>query len=520
MSEKSENRTDNMVSVLVKTLVSIIEEKDGFMKGHAERVASTCVHFSVKIGLPKTEIEHIYLAGLLHDIGMVFIPLEIIQKQEKLTEDEMCMVKNHPVVAEKILSNLSFLKGSLPIIRHHHEAVDGSGYPDGLKGEEIPLGAKILCLVKSYDAMTTVRSDSPALTTEEALVEIKKKAGQQFEKDLINDFIIFLKAPETSSEEAKEQESKEREKEEKEKKVEEKEKRIDAEVIEHIEKKGDKEVLQDAIQGIVKRFKRGEIDLPVLPKVVQEIQKVMSKPSATVDDLAKVIERDAVISVKVISAANSPFYRGTEKVRTVETAIPRLGFKETQSIVSAIANKGLYDTKKKMFKTLMQHLWLHSLSSAYSARALAKELLLGDGEKFFLMGLIHDIGKVLLIKALDEISLQMSSLDKNDIITITQDVHTNFGGAILRRWGFTEDFVRVALLHNGKDFNNALDKDVLVTNLANNISYKIGYSLFDNNNGVDLARLQSAILLELTPNTIETICEDIKNLMEGTNQIF
>jgi HD-GYP domain-containing protein (c-di-GMP phosphodiesterase class II) len=152
------NGAENTVKDLVKILVSVIEERDPYMKGHSERVATNCVLFSRRLGRTQKEINQIYLAGLLHDIGLVYIPLEITQKSEELTEDEMDMIKKHPLISEKIVSKHDMLKETLPIIRHHHEAVDGSGYPDGLKGDSIPVGAMILRIVNTYDSMANARA--------------------------------------------------------------------------------------------------------------------------------------------------------------------------------------------------------------------------------------------------------------------------------------------------------------------------------------------------------------------------
>ena len=187
---------ENDLTGLVKTLVSVIEEKDPFMKGHAERVATNCVIFSRQLGLTKIEINQIYLAGLLHDVGIVYIPPEITRKTGKLTDDEMDMVKKHPLISEKILSKHDMLKAILPIIRHHHESYDGSGYPDGLKAEEIPIGAMIINLVNYFDSMTSARLDRPSMSIEDALKEIDKKAGQQFDKELAKDFHAFIRAHE------------------------------------------------------------------------------------------------------------------------------------------------------------------------------------------------------------------------------------------------------------------------------------------------------------------------------------
>ena len=511
-----ETHTDNIVKELIKTLSNIIEEKDVFVKGHTDRVAGNCVRFATQLGLPKNEINQIYLAALLHDIGMIFLPETIIRKVDKLTPDEIQLTKKHPQLSEKILSPLTFLKGALPIIRHHHETFDGHGYPDGLKGEDIPIGARILCIVDTYDILTYGPPRRPTLSPQRALEVMEKKAGQRFDHTLLRDFISFIKSSQPASKETEkeleaEKETKVIESADEEKEIKEK---FD------FEKSADKKLIQETIARIVKKFKEGRIELPVLSKVVQEIQRVMSKQSSTVDDLAKVIEKDAVISVKVIAAANSPFYRGTEKVRTVNVAIPRLGFKETQSVVTAIANKNLYQTKDTRFNALMEKLWLHSLATAYCARNIAEMALMADREKFFLMGLVHDIGKVLLLKALSETSTNVSSLETEDVVKTIQDIHTNFGGAILRRWGFTEDFVRIALLHEGPTYADTTDKDVLIVNLANNLAHNMGYHLNGEESEKDISSLDSSRLLEMDSLALEKMSDAIKKQMQETISIF
>ena len=235
----------NTLKELLKTLISVIEEKDKYLKGHSERVATLCVRFSGKLGLPKQDLEKIYLAGLLHDIGMVYIPLEITQKSGKLTEDEMQVMKQHPIISEKILSKNGVFQDILPVIRHHHEAIDGSGYPDGLKRGELSFETRILSLVNFYEAMVSARSHRSSLSREEALDKIKAKTGGMFEQDLVEAFVEFFKASADSQ-------------------------------VENKETRGD-ETVRDIVLGIVKKATAGEIDLPVLPKIVQSIQNVMSQ---------------------------------------------------------------------------------------------------------------------------------------------------------------------------------------------------------------------------------------------------
>lgn len=281
---------------------------------------------------------------------------------------------------------------------------------------------------------------------------------------------------------------------------------------------GDKKILKENIQRVIHRFKTGKIELPVLPQIIDDVRKVMSDPDSTIDDLTKVIEKDAVISIKLIASSNSPFYRGTEKITAIDKAIRRLGFQETGSIVNAIANKNLYETKDSTLQLLMEKLWLHSLASAHGARILANNLKLDDPESFFLMGLIHDIGTVLVLKQLKGFFSSQDPNKINYIFPVLQAIHSDFGGAIIKRWGFPDDLIRVILQHEGPQFAPETEKDVLVVNLAKNLAYRLGYGLV--NLEIDLSELDATRLLEIEPDSLDSICQKIKENVIGVSEAF
>jgi len=281
---------------------------------------------------------------------------------------------------------------------------------------------------------------------------------------------------------------------------------------------GDKKILKESIQRIVHRFKTGKIELPVLPKIVGDVRKVMTNPDSTIDDLSKAIEKDAVISIRIIAASNSPFYRGTEKITTVDKAIMRLGFKETGSIVNAIANKNLYESKDKSIQILMEKLWLHSLASAYGAKILASRLQRENQDLYFLMGLTHDIGMILLLKQLEGGFFQGDTSKIKFIYPLIQRIHSDFGGAIIKRWGFSGNFIKVILQHEGPNFSPNTDKDILIINLAKNLAHHSGYSLFDFK--VDLEQLDAARLLELDTEALNDICTSIKENVKGASDVI
>ena len=159
-------------------LARSIEGKDPYTEGHCERLAEHAARLVEVLGLEAPQIIALRRAGLVHDIGKVAVPDTILLKPARLTAAERKIMQRHPVVGERICSPLKSFQLVLPVIRHHHEKMNGTGYPDKLKGEEIPLTARILQIVDVYDALTTSRPYKSALTVEEALAVMKKEVGK------------------------------------------------------------------------------------------------------------------------------------------------------------------------------------------------------------------------------------------------------------------------------------------------------------------------------------------------------
>ena len=162
------NELENAETVLF-SLATSIEAKDPYTEGHCERLSELAVALARKLGLSEELRVALRRAGIVHDIGKVAVPEHILQKTGPLTEQEWTVMKLHPIIGERICHPLKSFGLVLPVIRHHHEKLDGSGYPDGLKGDQIPRTAQILQTVDIYDALTTDRSYRKALPPEEAL---------------------------------------------------------------------------------------------------------------------------------------------------------------------------------------------------------------------------------------------------------------------------------------------------------------------------------------------------------------
>ena len=173
----------------LSALTNAIDAKDRYTRGHSDRVTTLSVRLAKAVGLDKSDVAKIRLGGMLHDIGKIGIPEAILNKPDKLDNDEYNIIKTHPILGVGILGDVKFLHDVVPIVKHHHERFDGKGYPDALKGNDIPLLARIVSIVDTFDAMTTNRPYRKALTTEESLREIERCKGTQFEPELADIFV-------------------------------------------------------------------------------------------------------------------------------------------------------------------------------------------------------------------------------------------------------------------------------------------------------------------------------------------
>ncbi|HBT26334.1 MAG TPA: HD domain-containing protein [Pseudothermotoga sp.] len=176
---------------LLTVMTKALEYYDFYTKGHSENVANYAAKLAENLSLGKEIVRKLYWAGLVHDVGKIFVPQQILNKDGFLTPEEYERVKIHPVKSYELLVAAG-LGDLAKIVRHHHERYDGEGYPDGLTKEEIPLESRILCVVDSFDAMTTDRPYKKALSVKEAKIEIENCSGSQFDPDIARKFIELL----------------------------------------------------------------------------------------------------------------------------------------------------------------------------------------------------------------------------------------------------------------------------------------------------------------------------------------
>lgn len=187
--EQAKSEIETAYLNFAKTLVLTLEARDPYTRGHSDRVALLARQIATDMGCPKELITNLDIAARLHDIGKIGIPDKILLKEDKLTLAEFAQIKQHPTRGVELVRFLQFLKDALPIIEAHQECYDGRGYPAGLKGDEIPFGARILAVADAYDAMTSERAYRPARTHEEAVQILMKGAGTYWDPEVVRTFV-------------------------------------------------------------------------------------------------------------------------------------------------------------------------------------------------------------------------------------------------------------------------------------------------------------------------------------------
>jgi HD-like signal output (HDOD) protein/DNA-binding NarL/FixJ family response regulator len=275
-------------------------------------------------------------------------------------------------------------------------------------------------------------------------------------------------------------------------------------------------VILKAVKDVVEAFKNGRIELPAFPALIQKIQDVLKLPDTTLEDVAARIEQDQVVTLRLLSVANSVHYGGEGKIKSVVQALTRIGVKDTQNIVSTIAMKSLYKADSAPVKAVMDKLFHHAIATAHMTRALVKRLNEKDGDTIFLLGLTHDIGKVLLLHGmtltlLKKVRPQEFSMD--DVLNMIQTVHAGFGGALFQRWGFEENLIKIVSTHEAPDISADASKMILILHLANMLTRRIGFSLFTEQ-PPDVGDVMQ--LLGLDEKGIDSILADVQDTVQAT----
>jgi HD-GYP domain-containing protein (c-di-GMP phosphodiesterase class II) len=176
----------------IRSLALAVEAKDRYTSGHSERVARRSTRMAERLGLEAREVEGIERGAVLHDVGKIGVPERILHKPGALTDREAARIRLHPVIGERVVSQLAFMADGLQIVRNHHERMDGCGYPDGVAAGELPVGVRIVAVADAYDAMTSERPYRRPMSPAEAVAELRACSGTQFDRPCVEALVELL----------------------------------------------------------------------------------------------------------------------------------------------------------------------------------------------------------------------------------------------------------------------------------------------------------------------------------------
>lgn len=282
------------------------------------------------------------------------------------------------------------------------------------------------------------------------------------------------------------------------------------------------------IGTIINRFYQGEIKLPVFPEIATQVQNLMDKEDSTLEDLARLIEKDILINTKLVFIANSPLYRGSEKVEDLNAALMRLGLKAASGAISTLVTRDLFKSGNKKLNDHLQKLWLHSFACGCIGKKIALEVNNRNPDAVFLMGIVHDIGKMLLIKSIADI-LPEETFEGLEVNLAIHEIHTTFGAALLKKMNFSKEFIHIAEFHHWNDFSKDDDRELLIIQLADYLASRTGYSFFkfdrleeidEGDAPADLKNQESLKQLGLSAQRAMEIADQAKAVIKESSAAF
>ncbi|MBN1826878.1 MAG: HDOD domain-containing protein [Candidatus Eisenbacteria bacterium] len=423
-----EDQTNNVLYAMIQSLAAALDARDAYTRGHADRVAMYSMVLANELGVesdaddPGGFRDKLRLSALFHDIGKVGVRDCILYKPESLSDEEYDIIKRHPIVGEEILKSSGILDHVIPGVLYHHERIDGTGYPIGLMGDEIPLVARIIGLVDTFDAMTTDRAFRAGMPHEEAIRRIveDEKRGL-FPKDLVE---ALVRAQEKG-------------------------------LLAHVRvgfvapgysMDDEGSLIESTHSGIGDR-------IPVMPAAVAKLNAMVRDPECDVSRLAEVIQTDEGLVARILKYANSAFYGLPGRIGTIQLAVTILGLVTLRNLVIVAA---LAELARKLTDEPRDahHLWNHGIDVGVWCRSLSRRTQGVDPEEAFTAGLLHDIGKNLILRELPEDRLKLKEwlLGEDEARSLERDSigfdHAQVGGWAAGRWKFPESLVEAVRWHH------------------------------------------------------------------------
>ena len=232
-------------------------------------------------------------------------------------------------------------------------------------------------------------------------------------------------------------------------------------------------------EEIVNRIRSGHVSLPVLPELAHRIEELFQRIDVDIDELVQVVQTDPGITSKLISISNSPQYCGLSEIKSLDKAIARIGLKMTENYVLILSKRGLFKVDVPQYEKLLSQVWQHSLATAACAQALAQKLALPDPDSFYTLGLLHDVGKLILLQFFAEASKKRPDATEQECLDLMEKFHGEFGAALLATWKFSGEQQQIARFHDTVASAGKPSNTLYLIALANLLAIKAGYQVND-----------------------------------------
>jgi putative nucleotidyltransferase with HDIG domain len=427
----AEGRGEERLRSLAYGLSAALDARDPKTRGHSHRVAMYAMAIVNEMISDNDEPEYrglrnrIRIGALLHDIGKVGIPDMILIKEDKLTDEEYEYIKQHSVLGAEIVTACHGLRDLVPGVLYHHEHYDGSGYPFGLSGEDIPLMARVISLADAFDAITSNRPFREASSHEEGIEIVQGKTAKNFDpvvlKALVSAYhrgaLSHVRVPPKSN---------------------------------HFER--------DSDASVEKVYGRQLKSLPTLPHILSKVNSLLSDPDASLREVAKVLSTDEGMASRVLRLVNSAYYGLPRMVSTIPLATTILG---TRAIKNHVVNIAYADLMSSLGGSHRSYdlLWTHALKTATWARYICEGLGGVDPEEAFTAGLVHDLGKALSLRLKPEdygrLVVQAEKSGR-PLIGVEQEIvgfdHTRMGAWAAGRWMLPQSLVAAIRWHHDPEW--------------------------------------------------------------------
>ncbi len=358
------NKQEQAIVEMLDSIAALAESKGFVDPGHRKMVAEYADMLADRLKIGERDREQIHIAALLHDIGYLAVPRRLARKAE-LDEYELEVVNNHVTVGADILAKMTWLEDAASYVRHHHENIDGKGFPDGLAGDDIPLGAQVVGIAAYFvEELSKVLDEVNGF--QKASDALLLKAGSRFDPEIVT---IFVKEAETVFNSA-------------------------------LAKFRNRAA--NLLARLVRNVRPDQIVLPVSGQVLDRLKKSLGR-NVKFEQLVRFIEADPGLTLKVISVANSPAYSGVDAVQDARMAVLRVGMDVISDVLSSPEAHNLFPIHgQDRLAVYLMHRWRESLFQAMTGRVLAQATGIGVPAVCYYIGLLRDLGRSALLYAFHE----------------------------------------------------------------------------------------------------------------------